>query len=86
MGKTTPALGMIKKMLDSGDGVIFFRLEMPNHQLTNRLVSISISIELHKIRSGKITQEEEKKFLVSAKELKPSILSLMIIPQSVSIS
>lgn len=70
MGKTALILNIIQKMLKNGDGVVFFSLEMPAYQLINRLISSIASIELHKIRSGFMTQKEERIMLDTAKQLK----------------
>lgn len=59
MGKTALALEMAKRIaLNSKVGVAMFSLEMSKDQLVDRLLSSVSGIEMHKIRTGKFTEEE----------------------------
>lgn len=76
MGKTALVLNIVQSILNKGDGVAFFSLEMPAIQLINRLVASYASIDLQKIRVGTMTDNEEEEMLKAIKYLKT--LSLVI--------
>ena len=58
MGKTTLALNMTQKALDSGKGAVFFSLEMPPEQLMLRMLSAKTSIAFQNLRVGRLLEEE----------------------------
>lgn len=52
MGKTAFALNVMLNLVNKGDGVAFFSLEMPAEQLMLRLLAAKTSIPLQKLRVG----------------------------------
>lgn len=74
MGKTAFALNIALSVLNSGDGVAFFSLEMPAEQLMLRLVSSKTSIPLQNIRTGSLSNEEWSKLTKAFDELGGSYL------------
>ena len=55
---TSLVLNMTQKVIERGEGVAFFSLEMPAEQLMLRLLSTETSIPLQKLRVGDLTDEE----------------------------
>ena len=63
MGKTSFALSLARNIsVDYGEPIAFFSLEMNNVQLVNRLISNVCEIPGSKILSGKLSDEEWKRF------------------------
>ncbi len=63
MGKTSFALSLARNIsVDYGEPIAFFSLEMNNVQLVNRLISNVCEISGTKILSGKLSDEEWKRF------------------------
>jgi replicative DNA helicase len=59
MGKTSLALEIVKRVaINSGDGVAFFSLEMSRDQLCDKMISSVSGIELRKIRSGHLSDDQ----------------------------
>jgi replicative DNA helicase len=58
MGKTALALNMARNIANDGLPVLVFSLEMSKEDLVIRLLSSASKIEMGRIRSGKITQQE----------------------------
>lgn len=52
MGKTALALNMMLNLVNKGEGVAFFSLEMPAEQLMLRLLAAKTAIPLQKLRVG----------------------------------
>ncbi len=73
VGKTALALSFVYTALKNDDGVAFFSLEMPVEQLMLRLLSIDSGIELQKIRTGVLEENEYERTYQSLKrfETKP---------------
>lgn len=63
MGKTSYALSLARNIaVDYGEPVAFFSLEMNNVQLVNRLISNVCEISGNHILSGRLDQDEWKRF------------------------
>lgn len=58
MGKTSFALNIVLNLLEKGEGVAFFSLEMPSEQLMLRLLSMKTSIQLQRLRVGDMNDDE----------------------------
>lgn len=58
MGKTTLALNFIENALDEGHGVVLFSLEMSAVQILQKMISSKTSIELQKLLTGDLTNDE----------------------------
>lgn len=58
MGKTGFALNIALAIAKNNLNVLFFSLEMPAEQITNRILSIECSINSRNILNGKLDQEE----------------------------
>lgn len=72
MGKT--ALGLTiswRAALKHGQKVAFFSMEMGKKQLQQRVFCAHQNLDLHKLRQGKLTQEEMDKFKTSVAILDP---------------
>lgn len=63
MGKTSCALSMLYNQAQAGYLVVFFSLEMPSDQVALRIVSMHTGIDLTKLRSGSINDEELQVFV-----------------------
>lgn len=64
MGKTALALSMARNIaVEYKKTVAFFSIEMKNTQLAIRLISAEAKIDQHKIRTGKISQQDEHKIV-----------------------
>ncbi|MCH5218789.1 MAG: replicative DNA helicase [Muribaculaceae bacterium] len=62
MGKTALVLTMAKNMaIDFAIPVAIFSLEMPNVQLVKRLISNIAEIDASKLKSGRLTEEEQSR-------------------------
>lgn len=61
MGKTSFALNMVQNLLNKGKGVAFFSLEMPAEQLMLRMLSLTTSIPLQRIRVGDFSGDEAQR-------------------------
>lgn len=66
MGKTAFALNVMLNLVNKGEGVAFFSLEMPAEQLMLRLLAAKTSIPLQKLRVGDM-DENQWKTLTDAK-------------------
>lgn len=63
MGKTALALNIVLNNLWKEDeGIVFFSLEMPAHQLMLRMLSIKTEIALSNIMTGKMDDDEFSRF------------------------
>lgn len=58
MGKTTICLNLINNVLNRGNGVVFFSLEMPAEQIMLRMLSAKTSIPLQNIMTAKMDDDE----------------------------
>ena len=58
MGKTTICLNFMSHILQRGNGVVFFSLEMPAEQIMLRMLSAKTSISLQNIMTAKLDDEE----------------------------
>ena len=58
MGKTAFVLNIASKILDHGQGVAVFSLEMPAEQLMLRMMSAKASIALQDLRVGNLSDEQ----------------------------
>ncbi len=58
MGKTTICLNLMSNVLQRGNGVVFFSLEMPAEQIMLRMLSAKTSIPLQNIMTAKMDDEE----------------------------
>lgn len=58
MGKTTFALNIVEKVLENGEGVVFFSLEMPSSQLIFRMLSSLTSINLSDIMKANLSDDD----------------------------
>jgi replicative DNA helicase len=67
MGKTAFSLNMVYSALKTDSGVAFFSLEMPVEQLMLRLLSIDSLVELQKLRTGDLTDNEYSRLNQSIK-------------------
>jgi replicative DNA helicase len=57
-GKTAIALNIARAVAGGGYVVVFFSLEMPSTELTNRLLSSETGIDGHKLNRGYLSDEE----------------------------
>lgn len=69
MGKSALALNIIEKALERKSGAVFFSLEMPANELTNRLISSKTSIPLQKIRTKELSDDDKKRYKDAAKDI-----------------
>ncbi len=70
MGKTSFTLALAKNAaLLHNKGVAFFSLEMSDVQLTQRLISMESGVELSKLRTGKLAEEEWRRFNGAVEDL-----------------
>jgi replicative DNA helicase len=69
MGKTSFALNVAVNAARAGMRVLFFSLEMPSQELTQRVISYLGQIELAHMRKGKMTQEDWMRFPPVQEEL-----------------
>lgn len=69
VGKTSLALNFARNACNAGNPVAFFSLEMSTNQLIQRLTAGETLIQLNKIRSGKLSQEERQKVDKSTRRL-----------------
>ena len=59
VGKTAFALSMARNAaVDAGVGVAVFSLEMNKQQIAQRLLSTETRVDLHKLRTGRLTDED----------------------------
>lgn len=58
MGKTAFALNMALNAAETGSPVAIFSLEMSKEQLVQRLMASKAKIDLHRLRSGKLREED----------------------------
>jgi replicative DNA helicase len=59
VGKTALALSLARNAaVDHGVGVALFSLEMSNTQLAQRLLSAETRVDLHRLRTGKLSDED----------------------------
>lgn len=63
MGKTALGLTMSMNIAKSGKSVAFFSLEMADTQLIIRLLSAEAKIDQQKIRTGKISKDENQRLI-----------------------
>ena len=74
MGKTALAVAMgvnAAKNKQQNNSVLFFSLEMPEEQITMRILSAETSINSFKLRSGRQSAQESALLLEKAKNLSP---------------
>src|SRR5690625_7647386 len=63
MGKTSFTLALAKNAaLNYNKPVAFFSLEMSDVQLTHRLIAMESEVSLSKLRTGKLEEEEWRRF------------------------
>lgn len=74
MGKTAFALNIVNDSLQKGNGVAFFSLEMPVEQLMLRLLSIQSSVELQKLRTGDLNDDESASVYKTMKDFRTTKL------------
>ncbi|PNR97288.1 replicative DNA helicase [Petrotoga olearia] len=75
MGKTSFAANIATNMaLQSNIAVAIFSLEMSKEQLANRILCSEAKVDLHKVRTGQISDEEWEKLVQKAGELSKSRL------------
>ena len=61
MGKTAFCLNIAQNAAESGNPVAIFSLEMSKEQLVQRLLASRAKVDLHRIRSGKLRNEDWSK-------------------------
>jgi replicative DNA helicase len=83
MGKTAFALNIAYNVVSQGKNVLFFSLEMNEEQLFLRLCSMLAEINLSKIRSGLLNDEEVEK-IVNSYIKNADILERMVLVDDVS--
>ncbi len=70
MGKTSLTLALAKNAaMIFNKGVAFFSLEMSDVQLTQRLISMESGVSLSKLRTGKLDEDEWRRFNTSVEQL-----------------
>jgi replicative DNA helicase len=75
MGKTSFAANIATNMaLQANVAVAIFSLEMSKEQLANRILCSEAKVDLHKVRTGQISDEEWEKLVQKAGELSKSRL------------
>ena len=70
MGKTAFALNLAVNAAKAGGKVMIFSLDMPEDQLTERMLSAESLVDIKKIREGDVTQEDFEKLLEGSDRLK----------------
>ncbi len=86
MGKTALALNIAENIcFKNGMPVGIFSLEMSSEQITNRMLSSCSEVDLEKIKTGRISNEEHQRILDSAKCIRSSTLLIDINPGGLSI-
>lgn len=58
VGKTSLALCIADRMIQGGDGVVFFSIEMTRHQLAERLLCSRAQVDAHRIRRGMVELDD----------------------------
>lgn len=71
MGKTGFALNIALAIAKNNLNVLFFSLEMPAEQITNRILSIECSINSRNILNGKLDQEEINRLWAGIANIEP---------------
>lgn len=69
-GKTTLALNITKKFIESGKRVLFFSLEMPSFQIIRKMITMKLSIPTDCLQSGNLTESEIERFNQHSDEIK----------------
>jgi replicative DNA helicase len=69
MGKTAMGLSIAVNAALAGESVAFFSMEMGAKQLQQRAICKHQNLDLHKLRTGRLTEEEMEKFRQSLKTL-----------------
>ncbi len=69
MGKTALGLTISRNIAKSGKSVAFFSLEMASEQLIIRLLSSEAKINQQKIRTGRITNDENQRLISTLGEM-----------------
>lgn len=69
VGKSSAAMTMAKNAAAAGHGVVVFSLEMSQEQLYERLVSMEAGIDLKRLRSGWIDDEEWERVIAAMDHL-----------------
>lgn len=69
MGKSSFMLSMAMNMAKAGKKVVVFSLEMSANQCLERMSAILSGVELRKIRTGMLSQEDWEKFIQACLEL-----------------
>lgn len=74
VGKTTLVTQILNNMAKNDKNVLFFSLEMSQHQLIERLISIELGINANKLRFGTLTEDEYSKVIEAMGYLQPRTL------------
>lgn len=69
MGKTSLALNIVLHVVSQGHQVLFFSLEMPAHDLFDRLIAQRARVDLQSLRGGQLSQEENRRTSTALAEL-----------------
>jgi replicative DNA helicase len=77
MGKTTYAMSVFRKALLDGKKIFFSSLEMPESQLTERLIASIGGILLSRIKSGKLEEDDWSKLTNAINQLKDKSLRII---------
>ena len=70
MGKSTFAINLAQNVTSNQNGVLFFSFELPNNELTDRLISCMSDVDGWKIRTGNLKDIDVKKMEHTINELK----------------
>ena len=77
---TTLALQMATTVAESGAHVAFFSIEMTTQQLLQRLACIEAGVDVRRLRSGRLGDEEHERFESAVRRLSPLPLHLDYTP------
>jgi len=76
MGKTALALCMAMAASDAGHSVAIFSLEMSRKALGMRLLGAKASIDIHTLKTGRLTHVEWSKLAAAAHEVSPGMIHI----------
>ena len=76
MGKTAFALSVARNAAAKDARIVFFSLEMSKEQLSQRLISMESGVDLQKLRTGELDDEDWKNITASLNELSTAAITI----------
>lgn len=80
MGKTAKLMGAALNVAKQGDGVVFISAEMPKEQLVQRALASEASVDLKKVKAGRMTRAEWDALVAASDVLRRLPISLKYKP------